>query len=457
MTTASSKQGDLSPAMPSNLQAERSVLGAILANNDALLDIRQFLIPEEFFLPQHIHLFGHMLALAEAGTPIDLVTLVNRLEIEQELDLVGGTAYVSSLMNGMPRVSNVAYYAKIVKDTAILRSVIHTTAFVQHQAYTQEQPVTAILADARARIDQLAASTVDQGPAVLAEIVDQHRPALLNQGQSVTGFATGYSKLDESTSGLQNGELIILAARPSVGKSAMALNIAENAVLREAPKTVLLFSLEMSRQSLLVRLVASVGRVDVFKIRTGKLAAEEKQRIGETLDHVRDAPLWIDDQSTITVAKITARAERLKREKKLGLVIVDYLQLLSSVKRFGNRQEEVSYLSGSLKAMAKNLEVPVVALSQLRRGHGKEAKAVPQLADLRESGAIEQDADTVLFIHRPGTFEAKAALDVRQKTELHIAKQRNGPIGKIDFTFLSAYTRFELAATATKDEDQEQA
>jgi replicative DNA helicase len=434
--------------LPYNAEAERSVLGAILLDNHAVNIAVERLKPEDFFLDQHRHIFERILELGEMQQAIDLVTLSESLDRHGELEAAGGPAYLAQLLDGLPRATNVEHYARIVKEKAVLRQLIRTAEAIQQRALDAEEDADAILDKAESDIFQVAEDRIRAGLVGIKDLVKENYARIANmmeQGRRLTGVATGYTYLDNETAGLQPGELIILAARPSMGKTALALNMAENVALGREPQPVAIFSLEMSKESLLLRLLASRGRVDAHKFRMGHLAHEDWQKIGPTIARLGEAPLWIDDSASATVMEMGAKARRLKRDKGLSLVIVDYLQLIAARGRFSNRNEEVGSISRALKGLAKELKVPVLVLSQLTRAPEREDRK-PQLADLRESGAIEQDADVVLFIHRPGFYRADLPEEERAKTELIIAKQRNGPTGSLDFIFINRYTRFEQAA-----------
>jgi len=350
----------------------------------------------------------------------------------------------------VPRVSNVDHYARIVKEKAVLRNLIHTTHAIQQQTLEAEEDADAILDRAESSIFQLAEDRIRAGFVGVKELVRENFDRLeriFTEGHRITGLATGYQQLDNLTSGLQPSELIILAARPSIGKTALALNIAENVALN-AKEPAAIFSLEMSKESLLLRLLASHARINAHKFRTGRLSRDDWRKMTESLGSLAEAPLWIDDSGSITVVEIGAKARRLKRDKGLSLVVVDYLQLVSARGRFGNRNEEVTSITRGLKGLAKELKVPLLVLSQLTRAPEREDRR-PQLADLRESGAIEQDSDVVMFIHRPKAYSTEETPEERAKAEIIIAKQRNGPTDRVHFVFLSAFTRFEEAAPET--------
>ena len=433
--------------MPSNLDAERSILGAILLDNNALNTAIEALKPDDFFIPQHRSIFIQMMALGEAQHAIDLVTLTEELHRRGELESSGGAPYLASLVDGVPRVSNVEHYARIVKEKAMLRNLIHATHNIQQHAFDGEDGADTILDNAESSIFALAEDRVKAGLLPIKDIVRDNFERLekiFREGKSVTGVSTGYGELDKLLSGLQPSELIILAGRPSQGKTALALNMAENIAIRGG-LPVAVFSLEMSKESLLQRLVASVAQVDAHKFRTGHLSREDWRRMTEGLGQISSAPLWVDDAGSISVLEIGAKARRLKRDKGLSLLIVDYLQLITARGRFNSRQEEVASISRGLKALAKELRIPVLVLSQLTRAPEREERG-PQLSDLRESGAIEQDADVVMFIYRPNFFNMNATPEEREMADILIAKQRNGPTDKVKFVFRSRLTRFEEAA-----------
>ncbi len=437
----------LEKPLPNNLDAERSVLGAILLDNHTLNTAIETLRPEDFFLDQHRRVFTQMIALGESQQAIDLVTLTEELHRRGDLEASGGAPYLAALADGMPRVSNVEHYARIVKEKALLRNLIHATHNIQQRAFEGEDDADTVLDNAESSIFALAEDRVRAGLIPVKDIVRDNFERLeriFKEGKSITGISTGYTELDKLTSGLQPSELLILAARPSQGKTALALNLAENISIR-AGLPVAIFSLEMSKESLLQRLVASVAQIDGHKFRTGHLTREDWRRMTEALGTISSAPLWIDDAGSISVLEIGAKARRLKRDKGLSLLIVDYLQLITARGRFGNRQEEVSSISRALKGLAKELQIPVLVLSQLTRAPEREERG-PQLSDLRESGAIEQDADVVMFIYRPNFFKLDAAPEERDQAEILIAKQRNGPTDKVRFVFRSRLTRFEEAA-----------
>jgi replicative DNA helicase len=433
--------------LPQNLDAERSILGAILLDNHALNAAIENIKPEDFFLEQHRRVFNQMIALGEAQQAIDLVTLTESLHRVGQLESSGGAPYLASLADGMPRVSNVEHYARIVREKALLRNLIHATHNIQQRALEGEDGADAILDGAESSIFAIAEDRIKAGLIPVKDIVRDNFERLekiFREGKSITGVSTGYTELDKLLSGLQNSELLILAARPSQGKTALALNLAENIAIR-SQLPVAVFSLEMSKESLLQRLVASVAQIDAHKFRTGHLSREDWRKMTEALGQISSAPLWIDDAGSTSVLEIGAKARRLKRDKGLSLLIVDYLQLITGRGRFNNRQEEVSSISRGLKGLAKELQIPVLVLSQLTRAPEREERG-PQLSDLRESGAIEQDADVVMFIYRPHWAKLDSSPEERDQAEIQVAKQRNGPTDKVRFVFRSRLTRFEEAA-----------
>jgi replicative DNA helicase len=442
-----SSQPTTDRSMPHNLEAERSILGAILLDNFALNTVVQKLKTDDFFLESHKRIFERMVDLNGHQKEIDLVTLTNDLAQNRTLEAAGGAAYIAQLPDGVPRVSNVEHYARIVKEKAVLRNLIYAAQAIQQRALDAEEEADTILDRAEADIFQIAEERIHQGFFTIGDVVDTGQERLeqrLTHGSHITGLPTGYARLDNETAGLQESELIILAARPSMGKTALALNIAQNILLGPQPAPVAMFSLEMSKESLLLRLVASVAEVNSHSLR-GQMSKHDWPRIVDAMSRLRTTPLWIDDSGSISVLEMAAKLRRLQRDAQIKLVIVDYLQLITARGRFGNRNEEVSNISRSLKALAKELKVPVLVLSQLTRAPEREER-LPQLADLRESGAIEQDADVVLFIHRPNFYATGLSEPERNKATVIIAKQRNGPTGKMDFVFRGKFMRFDEAA-----------
>ena len=437
----------LAHTLPANVEAERSILGAILLDNFSYNQAAEHLKPEDFSLDSHRRIYTRMVDLAESSRPIDMITLVEELDRRKELEAIGDVGYVSGLLDGVPDRPSIEHYIKIVRDKALLRGLIHVANSAIARASEQSDLAEEVLNDAEAALMQLSEKRIGRGFMGVQEIVKESFgsvDALLQRGQRITGLATHYTDLDEMTSGFQRADLIIIAGRPSMGKTAFAMNIAENAAI-EDQKVVGMFSLEMSREALLLRLLCSRARVDSHKMRTGSLWRDDMTKVVRAMDELAHAPIFIDDTPGIVLSEMRAKARRLKQSQgKLDLLIVDYLQLMSGGgKRFENRTQEVSAISRGLKGLAKELSVPVIALSQLSRApESRGGDHRPQLADLRESGSIEQDADVVAFIFREEVYKQDDP-DLQGKAELIIAKQRNGPTGKVKLAFIKNSTRFE--------------
>ena len=440
----------LASSLPANVEAERSILGAILLDNFAYNQAAEHLRPEDFSLDSHRRIYTRMVDLAESSRPIDMITLVEELDRRKELEAIGDVGYISGLVDGVPDRPSIEHYIKIVRDKALLRGLIHAANAAIVRAGEQGDAAEEILNDAEAAIFQLSEKRIGRGFMGVQEIVKESFgsiDALLQRGQRITGLATHYTDLDEMTSGLQRSDLVIIAARPSMGKTAFAMNIAENAAI-EDQKVVGMFSLEMSREALLLRLLCSKARVDSHKMRTGSLWRDDMDKVVRAMDQLAQAPIFIDDTPGISLSEMRAKARRLQQSQGgLDLVIVDYLQLMSGgSRRYENRTQEVSAISRGLKALAKELKVPVVALSQLSRApESRGGDHRPQLADLRESGSIEQDADVVAFIFREEVYKPDEP-ELDGIAEIIIAKQRNGPTGRIKLAFIKNSTRFESMA-----------
>jgi replicative DNA helicase len=437
----------LAHTLPANVEAERSILGAILLVNLSYYQAAEHLKPEDFSLDSHRRIYTRMVDLAESSRAIDMITLIEELDRHKELEAIGDVGYVSGLLDGVPDRPSIEHYIKIVRDKALLRGLIHAANAAIARASDQSDPAEEVLNDAEAAIMQLSEKRIGRGFMGVQEIVKESFgsvDALLQRGQRITGLATHYTDLDEMTSGFQRADLVIIAGRPSMGKTAFAMNIAENAAILDQ-KVVGMFSLEMSREALLLRLLCSRARVDSHKMRTGSLWRDDMTKVVRAMDELAHAPIFIDDTPGIVLSEMRAKARRLKQSQgKLDLLIVDYLQLMSGGgRRFENRTQEVSAISRGLKGLAKELSVPVIALSQLSRApESRGGDHRPQLADLRESGSIEQDADVVAFIFREEVYKQDDP-DLQGKAELIIAKQRNGPTGKVKLAFIKNSTRFE--------------
>jgi replicative DNA helicase len=444
----------LDRGLPASPDAERSILGGILLDNYLVNEATQGLLPEHFYLDSHRRIFQRMMDLNETAKPIEIISLSEELARHKELESVGGVAYISSLTDGVPRRQSIEHYVRLVKDKALLRGLIHAANGMISKALDQEDEAGEILDGAEADIFNLSEARISQDLMKLSEIVRQSFPdgldSLYEAGRRITGVETHYSELDDKTAGFQPSDLIIIAARPSMGKTAFAINIAENvAVLDQRP--VAIFSLEMSKEALLRRMICSQSRVDSHKFRTGFLGKEDLEKIRNGIDSLLQAPMYIDDTPGLSLTEMRAKARRLKRQHGLDMVVVDYLQLMSATapggKRYENRTQEVSAISRGLKAIAKELRVPVVALSQLSRAPETRGTNdnTPKLSDLRESGSIEQDADVVMFIHRPEYYDRDNP-DIKGDANLIIGKQRNGPTDTVKLTYINQWTRFENPA-----------
>jgi replicative DNA helicase len=430
-------------SLPHNAEAERTVLGAVLVDNAAFNSAAEVLTRDDFYREAHRRVFDAMAALAERSQPIDSVTLADELTRAQALEAVGGVAYLAGLADGLPRITNVEQWARIIKEKAVLRNLIHAGNRIVQSCYEGEQEAAELLDAAEKAIFDIAERRLRAGFVGIREIVKESFRTIDQLSQSrelVTGLPTGFVDLDEMTSGLQRGDLVVVAARPAMGKTSFCLNVAQHASLRGG-ETVGLFSLEMSKEQLVLRMLCSDARVDSHRLRTGNLNEKDWARLAKAYADLSASRLFIDDSATQTPLEMRAKCRRLKAEHGLGLVIVDYLQLMSAPGRAENRQQEISAISRSLKGLAKELHVPVVALSQLSRAPEARTDRRPQLSDLRESGAIEQDADVVMFIYREE--EHKPTEENRGVAEIIIGKQRNGPTGSRKLAFLKEYTRFE--------------
>jgi len=430
--------------VPHNMEAERSVLGAILVENTAINRAQEILKEHDFYREPHRKIFKVMADLSDRATAIDPVTLKEELSRSGDLDSVGGPAYIASLVDGVPQTANIEYYARIVKEKAILRNLIEAGNRIITTAFEASLPTEDILDESERLIFRIAQDQLRAGFVPMKVIADQSLKTierLAEHRQLVTGLPTGFPSLDEHTSGLQPSDLVVVAARPAMGKTSFALNIAQHAGMKEA-RRVGVFSLEMSREQIFLRLLTGLARVDAHRLRTGRLSKEEWTRLTLAMGELAQAPISIDDTAGTTVLEMRAKSRRLKLEQGLDLLIVDYLQLMRGRGRHENRNQEISEISRSLKELAKELNVPVIAISQLSRApEQRGGDRRPQLSDLRESGAIEQDADVVVFIYREEVY--KSTEENRGRAQVIIAKQRNGPIGSIDMAFIREYTRFE--------------
>ncbi len=441
--------------MPSSVHTEVAILGAMLLDGVAISDATAKLRAEDFSLDSHQRVYRAIVDMMAKGHGIDYTTVRAELERRREIDTIGGPAYLAFLSEGIPRNFNIESYVRIVKDKSLLRQLMGIFHDGAIRAGDQSEDAITVLGDVEAQLADVADSAIQRGLAGIGEIVASSFGSidkLYEQGREITGLATHYTDFDRMTSGLQESELIIIAARPSMGKTAWAINIAQNAAIHDG-KVVAVFSLEMSKESLLRRLLASEALVNSRKIQTGFLPKEDKGKLLAALERLMDSKMFIDDTPGITLAEMRAKARRLKQQEgRLDLILVDYLQLMTGSnatgkKGFENRTQEVSSISRGLKALAKEMRVPVVALSQLSRGSEQRAgDKKPLLSDLRESGSIEQDADVVAFIHREDYYDRENE-DVKGQAEIIVAKQRNGPTGIVKLAYLADYTRFENLAS----------
>jgi replicative DNA helicase len=444
----------LETGLPANLDAEKTILGAILLDNAAHAEAAEHIKPDDFSLDSHRRIFLRMSELIDTGRTVDIVTLSNELSRYKEVEAVGGVAYLASLTEGLPRRPVIEDYIRIVKDKSLLRRLMGICSAAIAKAADQSQDAIGVLDETESQLLEVSQSGLTQGLQPIDVIVRDSFGSIDNlytHSRDITGLATGFTDFDRMTSGLQKGELIIIAARPSMGKTALAINIAENAAVRYG-SIVAIFSLEMSKESLLRRMLASQASVDQQKIQKGFFGRDEQAKLQAALSLLVESRIFIDDSAASTIAEMRARARRLKQNAGgLDLIMIDYLQLMSatmpgaSKRGFENRVQEVSAISRGLKAMAKELQVPVIALSQLSRSNEKRDDKRPMLSDLRESGSIEQDADVVAFIHREAYYnrDEDISAEDKAKSEIIIAKQRNGPTGIVRMHWNSSFTRFD--------------
>jgi replicative DNA helicase len=436
--------------LPHNLEAERSVLGAILLHNDAFNLAAEVIDSQDFFRDAHRRIFDKMVKLVERGDAIDLVTLKEELGRAGELDEIGGPAYITALVDGVPRSTNVEHYARIIKEKATLRSLIFSANKILATAYEGGEDADLILDQAEHAIFAIADDKVRDGFVSLRDLAQASLETIEKlhaHKELITGVPTGFTDLDEMTSGLQPADLIIVAARPSMGKTSLALNMAQH-VGTKTDMTVGLFSLEMSKEQLFLRLLTSEARIDAHRLRGGFLGERDWGKLSQAIGTLSESRIFIDDSPSIGVLEMRAKCRRLKAEHNLHLVVVDYIQLMQGRGRFENRTLELASISRSMKGLAKELNVPIVVLSQLSRAPESRSDHRPQLSDLRESGALEQDADVVVFIYREDLYGDKnqPAGDTQGVAEIIIGKQRNGPTGIVKLAFIREYTRFENLA-----------
>ncbi|NPV42586.1 MAG: replicative DNA helicase [Firmicutes bacterium] len=427
---------------PQNIEAEQSVLGAMLLEKEAILSASEILKGEDFYKESHKKIFEVIIDLYDKNEPVDLITVSEELRKRNALEEIGGITYITALANSVPTAANVAYHAKIVKDKSIMRKLIHVSTKLVSMGYEVGRDVEEVLDEAERMIFEIAQRRSMEGFASIRDVVietfDMIEQLYKNKGR-MTGVPTGFLDLDEMTSGFQPSDLIIIAARPSMGKTSFALNIAQYAAIREKVP-VAIFSLEMSKEQLVQRMLCAEAHIDSHKLRTGNLDEDDWPKLARAMGPLSEAPIFIDDTPGINIMEMRAKARRLKAEKGLGLILIDYLQLMQGRGNSENRQQEISEISRSLKALARELRVPVVALSQLSRAPEMRQDHRPILSDLRESGSQEQDSDLVAFLYRDEYYHPDT--DKKNIAEVIIAKQRNGPTGVIELVWLDKYTKF---------------
>lgn len=435
---------------PQNLEAEVSLLGAILLDKEAIIKVADVVSPGDFYKNAHQTIFEAMIALYEKREPIDIITLTNELEEKKKLDLVGGSTYITSLASSVPSAAHVVNYAKIVADKAVLRRLIHASAEIADIAMSEKDEISNVLDESEQLIFKVSQKHLKENfipiKDVLAESFDRI-DELHKDKSTIRGVPTGFKDLDNILAGLQPSDLVILAARPSMGKTSLALNMAQSVATHEGIP-VAVFSLEMSKEQLVDRLICNEAGIDSWKLRTGNLDDDDFPKIGQAMAALSEAPLYIDDSSGVNVLEMRTKARRLQAEHGLGLIVVDYIQLIQG-RNQANRVEEVSEISRSLKGLARELNVPVMALSQLSRAVENRPSRIPQLADLRESGSIEQDADVVIFIYREDYYEQNS--ERKNIADILIRKHRNGPTGQIELFFRAEQMKF---TTVEKRKDE---
>ncbi len=430
---------------PQHIEAEQSVLGGILIENEAINRVTEILDADDFYRDAHRKIFNALIDLSERDEPADLITMTNELRKTDQLDSVGGASYLASLIDSVPTAANIEYYAKIVKEKAILRKLIQTSTEIITQSYEDRGDVEGFLDEAERAIFEISEKRVRPSFYPIREIVKASFATiekLFQKKEAVTGVPSGFRELDRMTAGFQPSDLIIIAGRPSMGKTAFCLDVAEYAAINNKIP-VAIFSLEMSKEQLVIRMLCSQAHVEGTRLRTGYLNESDWPKLTIAAGNLSEAPIYIDDTAALSALELRAKARRLKADRGLGMVIVDYLQLMKGRARVESRQQEISEISRSLKALAKELNIPVIAVSQLSRKTEERTGNRPQLSDLRESGAIEQDADLILFIYRDEIYNRSEDNPNRGKAEVVIGKQRNGPIGKIDLAFLDKFTTFK--------------
>ena len=430
---------------PQNTEAEQSVLGTILLSDHSLSNVLELLVSEDFYKDNHKLIFEAMIVLFEKNEPQDIITVSNQLKGLNQLDQAGGVGYLATLTSIVPVTANLQYYAKIIRQKAVLRNLISVNTDIASRCYEEQGDIDLLVDEAEQAIFEIARNKSDKSFTPLRSIVPEAFKTvemLYSRQEQITGVPTGFTELDKMTAGLQPSDLIILAGRPSMGKTAFAMNIAQNASIFQNVGTAV-FSLEMSKEQLTMRLLCSTGLVDSQRVRTGKLHNEDWPKLSRAVGMLTEAPIYIDDTPAISVLEMRAKVRRLAAQYPIGMIIVDYLQLMRGRNSTENRTQEISEISRSLKAMAKELKVPVVALSQLNRSLESRPDKRPMMSDLRESGAIEQDADVICFIYRDEVYNKAEDNPSKGLAEIIIGKQRNGPTGTVKLTFIPEHSMFE--------------
>lgn len=443
---------------PQNIEAEQSILGAIMIENDALPKVIEVISREDFYKESHRKIYDAMIELFDKSEPIDLITIAEELKKRNEIDAVGGEAYLSALASQVPTAANIRYHSKIIREKALLRALIQSASEIAGKVYEENLDADELVDQAERIIFTISDKRIKTSFVSLKDLIKgsfETIEHLYDKKSAITGTASGFTQLDELTSGFQKGDLIVIGGRPSMGKTALGLNIAQH-VGMELKEPVAIFSLEMSKEQLAIRMLCSEARIDSNKVRKGFINGKEDwSKLTNAAGKLTESPIFIDDSSSTTVLEMRAKARRLKLEHKgLSLVIVDYLQLMRGRGGFErSREQEISEISRSLKALAKELDVPVIALSQLNRGVEQRQVKKPTLADLRESGAIEQDADVIIFLYRDEFYNRETP--EKGKAEIIVAKQRNGPTDTINLSFFPHYTRFENYSDREYSETEE--
>jgi len=429
---------------PHSLEAEKTVLGGILVNNENLNVVLSIISPEDFYKEANRKVIEKIILLVDKGLPVDLLSLTEELQKAGTIEDVGGASYLSSLMDGVPKSLNIEYYAQIIKEKSLLRRLILSSAKIISSSYEQKEDADELLNEAQAAIIEVAEQRIKPGFVAISALTEptlEMIRSLHDRKEAVTGIPTGFRDLDELTSGFHNSEFVVIAARPSMGKTALGLNISQYVGLK-TDYSVGFFSLEMAKEQIIIRLLCSEAQLDIKSVRTGFIGEREFEKLKLSAAAFSRAKIFIDESAALTVMEMKAKARRLKMEQNLDLLFIDYIQLMRPGGRFENRTQEMSYISRSLKELAKEIRIPVVGVSQLSRAPEKgRREPIPQLSDLRESGAIEQDADVVIFIYRPELYRPEDE-NIRGLAKINVAKQRNGPTGIMNLAFMSKYARF---------------